>query len=146
MTFRPSHSTTTQPLEMVGATCATPRKQFEAWSSAQKKRKTRGTSKQDAYQLSEREIQTQIIEYLQWTGWMVIEFSQYAPVRGNICGVPDLLCIKNGTALFLECKNKRGKLRPSQEEFAARILPHVCETVRYAVVHSIDELIQVVTR
>lgn len=36
--------------------------------------------------------------------------------RGWVKGIPDLYVLGNGRRLYIECKSKKGKLSPSQEE------------------------------
>ena len=43
-------------------------------------------------------------------GWFVINL-----IRTSKNGIPDLLCLKDGKAVFIECKEKTDTLKPLQE-------------------------------
>ncbi len=43
-------------------------------------------------------------------GWFVINL-----IRTSKNGIPDLLCLKDGKAVFIECKEKKDTLKPLQE-------------------------------
>jgi Holliday junction resolvase len=43
-------------------------------------------------------------------GWFVINL-----IRTSKNGIPDLLCLKEGKAVFIECKEKTDTLKPLQE-------------------------------
>ena len=104
----------------------------------------RVTAENYAQTASEREIQTAIVEYAQFSGWLVIETSQPAAVKGGLIGVPDLILIKKGTVVFMEVKTATGKLRQSQIEFRDRIQQHTTQTCWYAEVHDLDAAIKVI--
>jgi Holliday junction resolvase len=44
-------------------------------------------------------IQTNIKKYLEKEGWMVIKL-----IQTSVNGIPDLLCLKDGRAVFIEVK------------------------------------------
>lgn len=43
-------------------------------------------------------------------GWFVINL-----IKTSKNGIPDLLCLKNGKAVFIECKEKNDTVKPLQE-------------------------------
>lgn len=58
----------------------------------------------------ESKIQSRIIKRLEAEGYYVIKL-----ILTNKPGIPDLLCLKNGKALFIEVKRPKEKPRPLQE-------------------------------
>ena len=95
---------------------------------------------------SERDIQSAIVEWLQWNKWLVIETSQVHAITGGLIGCPDVIAMKRmddglTVTLLIECKTRRGKLRRSQTEFAERIAEHVSSTLVYVVARSIDDVL-----
>ena len=59
---------------------------------------------------TEQQIQTKIKKKLQERGWFVTKL-----IKTSTNGIPDLLAIKNGKAMFIEVKKKNGKLAPLQQ-------------------------------
>lgn len=59
----------------------------------------------------EQQLQTKIKKRLTADGWIVIKL-----IKTSANGIPDLLCLKNGVAKFIEVKQKSGKLSPLQIE------------------------------
>lgn len=53
--------------------------------------------------------QTSVIKKLEAEGWYVIKL-----IKTNKNGIPDLLCLRNGVAKFIECKEKTDTLKPLQ--------------------------------
>lgn len=43
-------------------------------------------------------------------GWFVVNL-----IKTSKNGIPDLLCLKDGKAVFIECKEKNDTLKPLQE-------------------------------
>lgn len=85
--------------------------------------------------MTEHELQSQIIEYLVKLGWLVIRVNSGR--KGNVAfvswytadgrrtkGVPDLIAVKDGTAIFVEAKWMGGHTRPEQVEFAEALDKH----------------------
>jgi hypothetical protein len=89
--------------------------------------------------VSERDIQNAIKDRLHLHGWEVFEISQPRAVVRELVGVPDLIAIKLGTTVFVECKRPGGRLRDSQREFARRIEPHLRATLSYTKADDVDE-------
>lgn len=89
--------------------------------------------------VSERNIQDAIKARLYLHGWEVFEISQPRAVVRELVGVPDLVAIKLGATLFIECKRPGGRLRDSQREFARRVEPHLRATLSYTQADDVDE-------
>ena len=53
--------------------------------------------------------QTSVINKLKGEGWYVVKL-----IKTNKNGIPDLLCLRNGVAKFIECKEKTDTLKPLQ--------------------------------
>lgn len=60
--------------------------------------------------MTEQQIQSKIKKKLQERGWYVTKL-----IKTSTNGIPDLLAIKNGKAMFIEVKREKGKLSPLQE-------------------------------
>jgi Holliday junction resolvase len=61
--------------------------------------------------------QTQIKKKLQEDGWIVVKL-----IKTSLTGIPDILALKEGKAMFVEVKQIKGVLSPIQS--------HVIETLR----------------
>ena len=61
--------------------------------------------------------QTQIKKKLQEDGWIVIKL-----IKTSLTGIPDIIALKDGKAMFVEVKQPKGVLSPIQH--------HVIETLR----------------
>lgn len=61
--------------------------------------------------------QTQIKKKLELDGWMVVKL-----IKTSMNGIPDILALKDGKAMFVEVKQPKGVLSPIQS--------HVIETLR----------------
>lgn len=59
---------------------------------------------------AESKIQSEIIRKLTQRNWYVIKL-----IKTNKNGIPDLLCLKRGMAVFIETKSTKGKLTKLQE-------------------------------
>ena len=53
--------------------------------------------------------QSNVIKKLEADGWYVVKL-----IKTNKNGIPDLLCLRNGVAKFIECKEKTDTLKPLQ--------------------------------
>lgn len=60
--------------------------------------------------MTEQQIQSKIKKKLQERGWYVTKL-----IKTSTNGIPDLLAIKFGKAMFIEVKREKGKLSPLQE-------------------------------
>jgi len=58
----------------------------------------------------ESTIQREIIIYLERYGWYVVKL-----IQTNKNGLPDLMAIKEGKSVFIECKRDKEKARPLQK-------------------------------
>lgn len=58
----------------------------------------------------EQQIQSKIIRNLEKEGWYVVKL-----ITTTKAGIPDLLCLKNGRAVFIEVKRPGGKVSKLQE-------------------------------
>jgi Holliday junction resolvase len=80
--------------------------------------------------LLEREIQTQIIDYLTKTGWKVIRnYMRAIRYKGGNAknpnsGMPDLLAIKNGKYVWIEVKTPKGLISKTQQEYITSLRNH----------------------
>jgi Holliday junction resolvase len=54
--------------------------------------------------------QTKVIKEMEAKGYFVINL-----IRTSKNGIPDLLCLKDGESIFIECKEKTDTLKPLQE-------------------------------
>lgn len=57
----------------------------------------------------EKNIQAAIIKQLEKSGWLVIKL-----IQTTMNGIPDLLALRDGTAVFIEVKRPGGKVSPLQ--------------------------------
>ena len=90
---------------------------------------------------SEKEIQTQIVDYLKSRGFFVIRnymgpiHYHGAKVRPNPnAGMPDLTVIKNGRTYFIEVKKPKGKVSNKQKEwhqkaYKAGVVVHIFRSI-----------------
>jgi Holliday junction resolvase len=60
--------------------------------------------------MTEQQIQTKIKKKLQERGWFVTKL-----IKTSTNGIPDILAIKYGKAMFIEVKKENGKLAPLQQ-------------------------------
>jgi Holliday junction resolvase len=56
------------------------------------------------------QFQTEVIKEYEEHGYTVLKL-----IRLNKSGYPDILCLKDGTAMFIECKEKNDTLKPLQK-------------------------------
>lgn len=82
-------------------------------------------------ELKEREIQKQIIDYLELKKYLVVKVNNvgirkpdgsFIPVRQK--GISDLICLKEGNFIAIEVKNKNGRLTDNQVEFLDSVEDH----------------------
>lgn len=71
--------------------------------------------------MTERELQSAVIECARLLGWRVAHFRPAetskgwrTPVEADGAGFPDLVMARRGRLLFVELKSEKGKLRPEQ--------------------------------
>jgi Holliday junction resolvase len=53
--------------------------------------------------------QTRVIKKMETAGWFVVNL-----IKTNKNGIPDLMCLKDGKCVFIECKEKNDTLKPLQ--------------------------------
>lgn len=66
----------------------------------------------------ESEVLSQVRQYLRTLGWYVIRIQQG---MGAHRGVSDLICVRDGRVVFLECKTAKGKQSEHQQTFQREI-------------------------
>jgi Holliday junction resolvase len=54
--------------------------------------------------------QTEIKKEMEQKGYLVLNL-----IKLSVAGFPDLLCLKGGEAIFIECKEKTDTLKPLQK-------------------------------
>lgn len=74
--------------------------------------------------ISESEIQKKTITHFEKLGFFVIKL-----IQTNVNGIPDLLCIKDGKALFIECKKTGKTAEPLQEYRHEQLRKKGCEVL-----------------
>lgn len=89
---------------------------------------------------TEREVLRDVRDYLQKLGWFVFRIHQSF---GSHKGISDLIAVKNGQVLFIECKSQRKNAKQSKEqkEFQRQIEEHGGV---YKVIRGIEDLEEVV--
>lgn len=68
--------------------------------------------------VTEKDVKKQVRDYLRIRGWFVFHILQG---MGSYRGVSDLVAVKNGRTLFIECKVPGGKLSTYQKKFKESI-------------------------
>ncbi len=82
----------------------------------------------------ETQLKKAIREYLAYHGYFCFPITQGL---GSYKGICDLIALKNGKVIFIECKSLKGKLSKWQEGFQIDIS---LRGGNYAVVRSIEDL------
>jgi Holliday junction resolvase len=54
--------------------------------------------------------QTRVIKKMKADGWYVVNL-----IKTNKNGIPDLMCLKHGKCVFIECKEYTDTLKPLQK-------------------------------
>ena len=65
----------------------------------------------------ESKRQAKIIAKLKAEGWLCVKL-----IKTSVNGIPDLLCLKNGNAMFIEVKQPDGKLSELQNVRIGQLL------------------------
>ena len=71
--------------------------------------------------VKESEIQSQIRDYLRWTGWFVVKIHQS---MGSYKGIADLYAIREGRSVWIEVKRPGGRMSEHQRRFKKDIERH----------------------
>jgi Holliday junction resolvase len=61
--------------------------------------------------MRESELQKKIVDRLNRHGWSCVKL-----IQTNMNGIPDLMCIRKGTVMFLEVKTETGVIAPLQQK------------------------------
>jgi len=72
----------------------------------------------------ESKIQAKIINDYESKGYYVIKL-----IKTNKNGIPDLICLKDGKAFFVEVKSEKGKVAPLQKFRHEELLKFGFETI-----------------
>lgn len=67
---------------------------------------------------TEKQLQAAVVELARFRGWLPIHIRN---MIGNPSGLPDLILLKDGRAVFAELKREGGRLGPRQQEWIARL-------------------------
>lgn len=88
-----------------------------------KKKKEQGVGVFVRKQMNEAEVLAQVRAYLAYHGWLVMRIHQSL---GSHRGLPDLVCLKDGVTIYVECKSQRAgaKLSGPQEIMRQEIEAH----------------------
>ena len=72
--------------------------------------------------MTEKQIQTDIQEYLRYSGWFCFKIHQ----QGKFCyrGITDLIAIKDGLTIYVEVKAEKAKLAADQMKFMDDVKDH----------------------
>lgn len=84
---------------------------------------------------NETVIRKSIMDELKKSGWFVIYFLQMG--FGQYKGMSDLMCMRDGQVVFVECKTPEGKQSPEQVQFQKDCEAH---GVRYILARSVYDV------
>jgi hypothetical protein len=101
------------------------------------KKKTLQESKEKLPEPTEASLQEQIVLLLRLKGYLVHIVHKNVANKDWVKGIPDLHVLGNGRTLYIECKSKKGKLSPSQEEGILFLRSHGME------VRVVDDISQI---
>jgi len=87
-------------------------------------------SKQTPENLVKREVK----DWLTLMGWFHFPILQGL---GSYPGIPDIIAVKNGVVLFIECKAPGGQLSEAQRKFRQRIYREGCHYIK---AHSFEDI------
>jgi Holliday junction resolvase len=73
------------------------------------------------YKPSEADIKKQVKDWLKYNGWFVFHVLQGF---GSFRGIPDLIAVKEGLVLFIECKREGNTLTTDQRKFKDEVEKH----------------------
>lgn len=69
--------------------------------------------------ISEDDLQRLVVDLAAYCGWLCWHDNDS---RTNAAGLPDLLLLRKSRMLWRELKTARGRVRPEQADFGARLL------------------------
>ena len=72
----------------------------------------------------ESKLQAKIIKHYESLGYYVIKL-----IKTNKNGIPDLLCLKDGTGFFIEVKSEKGIVRPLQKYRHEELIKYGFKTI-----------------
>lgn len=85
-------------------------------------------------------LQRAVVKRLRQAGWLVVITAQDRATRGQVAGLPDLLCFRRDTVVLLELKAPGGVLRRSQVEFITAVAPHLGAHVIHRVIYAVEQV------
>ena len=85
--------------------------------------------------LKESEIQKQIKDFLQYTGWFVVKIHQSL---GSVKGIADLYTLKGGRSVWIEVKTDKGRQSVYQVAFERDVKRHGGE---YIVARCVEDVV-----
>jgi hypothetical protein len=90
------------------------------------------------HKITENDVKRQVKDWLSYKGYFHFHILQGL---GAYKGIPDIIAIKNGQVLFIECKKpaRGSKQSPAQKEFQANIEAH---DGNYLLVKSVEDLLE----
>jgi hypothetical protein len=86
--------------------------------------------------LSEGDIQSQCIDWLQIKKWYIIP--NYKNKKPRVLGVSDITILKNGRTIWMEFKRENGKQSQEQIEFMWNVKNHGGE---YIIIRSFEDML-----
>lgn len=69
-------------------------------------------------QLSEKDLQSSVVEVLRWKGWLCYHTHDS---RRSQPGFPDLVAVRGSTLIFVEFKTEKGKVKDEQHDWLTRL-------------------------
>ena len=95
--------------------------------------------------MKEQIIQKNILTWLTLKKWFAFKINNvgiYKQATGSYIpsqtkGICDIIAIKDGEVIFVECKSEKGKLSQSQKEFCDTIISH---GGHYIIARSIEDM------
>ena len=90
--------------------------------------------------LSEAEIQREVVKHLRDAGWVVTVFATPSRKYKQERDWPDVVASADDTTLLLELKKPTGRLTPGQLEFRAKVTPLLGPHLHYRVVRYVADV------
>ncbi len=89
----------------------------------------------------ESDIQRAIVDYLRATGWFVVRNVTYSQTVYATKGIPDLVAVKKGRTVWIECKRPGGKQSDNQCAFQCCL---VAAGGQYILARSVEDVTEAV--